>query len=150
MTAIPEDVLAVAAVITGGEQLRLTGQQRLDVIAAAHALGWRQERITAALRLTSAEQVRRLARSIGISLLEPDHDPDWVAIDIVCAGTAMVLHPADRVEAIRQLAPTRTMTEIAALIGCPYDVVCRLATRIGVQPRRAGTPRRPARQPVAA
>lgn len=144
------DLINLAAVVAGNQNLPLTGWVRDDAIRAMHALGYRPERIRQALNIKTGWYLRKIARTAGVDLDE-DREPDWYAIDFVCQGTPMRLHHADRMEAVRRLAPRRTVAEIAHLTGTPRDVVTRIAKDIGVVTKQPWTyTGRPARQPQAA
>lgn len=148
---IPAEALDVAAVVTGGERLPLTGWQRVNAICAMHALGFRRDHIADRLGMLPfqvAECARRNGRRFNVM-----DEPDWTAVDFACQGTPMRLKGVDLDEVIRRLGPTRTTSEIARLTGSRTQTVTERAKALGVEVRPhvqwsyAG---RPARQPQAA
>jgi len=133
MTRIPADILDIAAVVTGGEQLPLAGWQRADAIRAMHALGWRAERIQHALCLKRRWHLNRLARDVGVDLTARDDQPDLLAVDFVRAGARMPLRGVDRDAAIEALARDRkSVPEIAFRLCLSYAAASKAADRLGV------------------
>lgn len=133
MTGIPAEILAIAAVVTGAEQLPLSGWQRADAIRAMHALGWRGERIQQALRIDRRWYLNKVAKQIGVDLSEADSKPDPIAVDFVRAGTRMPLRGVDRDAAIEALAADgKGLPEIAFRLRLGYTETAKAAERLGV------------------
>lgn len=149
--AIPHDARLVAAVVVGGQQMKLTGPRMRDAIAAMHALGCTQHHIAERLR-TTVNTVEQRAREMGRRFPARDPEPDLLAVEFVCQGTRMPLKGVDRAEAVRRLAGRYSAPEIAFLLldDDPRRITA-LASRLGVSTRQPWTySGRPTRQPQAA
>jgi len=137
---IPDDILTVAAVVTGEERHKLTGWQRDHAIAAMTALGYSGQHIAWTLD-TSWSAVYQAAHRAGLRINHHDQRPDWTAIDMVTSGTAHLrLTGVDRDEAIRAMADTHTTTEIARRLLTKPSHINRIADRLGVEVRQAEPP----------
>lgn len=139
---IDQDILDVAAVVTGEKHLALTGWQLEHAIAAMTALGHSRRHISSAL-LTNERAVAKAAAHIGVALHRHDQRPDEHAIQLVLAGQPMPLTGVDRAEAIRRLAPRGLSSyQIAELLRVNANNVRQVSQRIGVtigQPQRHTT-----------
>lgn len=148
MTAIPDDILAVAAVVTGGQSAALAGWQQAAAVTAMAALGYSRDHVAWALKVVP-QHATGLARKYGVTLPLHDQRYDPVAVEAVCQGTPMRLLGADRDEAIRRLGPTKTAKEIALLTGWSQCAISARASDLGVSttPRTVWTySGRPARK----
>lgn len=144
---IPDDILQVAAVVTGEERIHLVGWQRIHAIAAMAALGYSRRHIAWALD-SSTTRVNQIALTNNITMHSHDQRPDDLAVAMVCAGYRMRLTGVDRDEAIRRLAANRVTCErIAHLLKTKPSTISRTASRIDV---RLPKPRRPWWDSVAA
>lgn len=125
------DISNIAAVITGGEHLHLTGWPRNLAVEAMHALGWRRERMAEALSITR-DHLSNLCAQLGLRMAE-DTEPDWFAVQWVCEGAEMPLTGVDRDVAIRRLAALgRTAPQIAKVLCSKPHLVREHANRLGV------------------
>lgn len=130
---IPDDILTVAAVVTGEERTKLMDWQRQDAIAAMHALGYSGNHIAWAL-CTSRDAIYQTAMAIGIRLHRHDQRPDWHAVYWVTHhGARMPLKGADRVEAVRGLVTKGYHgEEIARRLQCSTHPVETIAANLGL------------------
>lgn len=133
MTTIPDDILAVAGVVTGDDRTNLGGWQRQDAIAAMTALGYSGTHIAWTM-LTSRDAIGNVAAAMGIKLHRHDQHPDWNAVYWVTHhGARMALKGADRVEAVRGLiAKGYHSREIARRLQCSTNPVETIAADLGL------------------
>jgi len=134
--SIPDDILAIAGVVTGDDRTKLGGWQRRDAIAAMTALGYSGAHIGWALR-TSQAAIYKTASEFGLRLNIADQRLDWTAIDMVVNdGECLHLSGLDRAEAVRQMAPHHTSTEIARRLRTDATEIARVARRDGITIRQ--------------
>jgi hypothetical protein len=130
---VPAEVLDVAAVVTGGQSLPLTGWQRRDAIRAMHALDWLPDRIQHALCIRTRKHLTNVASLAGVRLGDNDDQPDLVAVAFVRAGTWMPLRGADQAAAIAALARDgKSVPEIADRLRLSYGAAEKATERLGV------------------
>lgn len=139
MTAIPIQITSgwsdVAAVVTGAQQLPLTGQERHYAIQAMYALDRRVEDIQAALCISRRWLLVKCAKTAGVDLTEPQ-PLDEGAVEFVCQGTPMRLANAERDEVIRRIGRRHSAAELGRLTGHTSTAVSAAASRLGVRLRK--------------